>query len=119
MEVKVPAGKVPGEWYSPTQPIPTKPAAYGRNGYLESDLIDFTPELKAKAVELVKRYQLGAVYTPPIISHQGQARRHQQLGARRHQLAGRLVRSRNRHRLCLCLRHLHFVDRAATRAARA
>ena len=67
-EVKVPAGTVPGEWYSPTQPIPTKPAAYGRNGYLESDLIDFTPELKAKAVELVKRYQLGPVYTPPIIS---------------------------------------------------
>ncbi|OYU15873.1 MAG: quinoprotein glucose dehydrogenase [Alphaproteobacteria bacterium PA4] len=67
-ETKVAKGNVPGEWYSPTQPIPTKPAAYGRNGYLESDLIDFTPELKAKALETVSRYQLGPVYTPPILS---------------------------------------------------
>jgi quinoprotein glucose dehydrogenase len=116
-EVKVPAGTVPGEWYSPTQPIPTKPAAYGRNGYLESDLIDFTPELKAKAVELVKRYQLGPVYTPADHLDQGQAGGHQQLGAGRHQLAGRVVRSGNRHCLCLCLWHLHFDDRAATRTA--
>jgi quinoprotein glucose dehydrogenase len=67
-ETKVAQGNVPGEWYSPTQPIPSKPAAYGRNGYLESDLIDFTPELKAKALETVSRYQLGPVYTPPILS---------------------------------------------------
>ncbi|KAB7649033.1 PQQ-binding-like beta-propeller repeat protein [Polymorphobacter fuscus] len=67
-EVKVMQGNVPGEWYSPTQPIPTRPVAYARNGFSENDLIDFTPELRAKAREVVKRYQLGGVYTPPIVS---------------------------------------------------
>ena len=67
-EVKVRKGNVPGEWYSPTQPIPSKPAAYSRNGYSENDLIDFTPTLRAKALETVKRYELGGVYTPPILS---------------------------------------------------
>ncbi len=67
-EVKVPKGDVPGEWYSPTQPIPTRPAAYSRNGVAESDLIDFTPELRAKAVALVKNYRMGPIYTPPVVS---------------------------------------------------
>ena len=31
-ERPVPAGDVPGEWYSPTQPFPTKPPAYDRQG---------------------------------------------------------------------------------------
>ena len=67
-ETKVEKGNVPGEWYSPTQPIPSKPPAYGRNGYLESDLVDFTPEIKTKALEIAKNYKLGPVYTPPIVS---------------------------------------------------
>jgi quinoprotein glucose dehydrogenase len=67
-ETKVPKGDVPGEWYSPTQPIPTKPAAYARNGVGIDDLIDFTPALRAKAVDLVKNYKLGPVYTPPVVS---------------------------------------------------
>jgi len=67
-ERKVPKGNVPGEWYSPTQPFTTKELTYGRNGFSEADLIDFTPELKAKALKVVERYQLGPVYTPPIIS---------------------------------------------------
>jgi quinoprotein glucose dehydrogenase len=67
-EVKVEKGDVPGEWYSPTQPMPTKPPAYSRNGFSEADLIDFTPELKAKALDVVKNYKLGPVYTPPIVS---------------------------------------------------
>ena len=68
VETRVTQGAVPGEWYSPTQPIPTKGLTYGRNGYVEADLIDFTPELRAKALEVVKRYKLGGVYTPPILS---------------------------------------------------
>ena len=68
VEVRVPKGNVPGEWYSPTQPMTTKGLTYGRNGFTEADLIDFTPELRAKALEQVKRYQLGPVYTPPIVS---------------------------------------------------
>lgn len=69
-ETKVPQGNVPGEWYSPTQPIPTKPVAYARNGILESDLIDFTPELRTKALAITDRFVLGPVYTPPIVSTQ-------------------------------------------------
>jgi quinoprotein glucose dehydrogenase len=67
-ETKVPKGDVPGEWYAPTQPIPTKPAAYARNGVAESDLIDFTPELRAKALAVAKNYKLGPIYTPPVVS---------------------------------------------------
>ena len=67
-ETRVPQGDTPGEWYSPTQPIPTKPKAYTRNGVSEDDLIDFTPELHKKALELVKNYKLGPVYTPPVVS---------------------------------------------------
>ena len=44
---------------APTQPFPTKPPAYSRNGVVESDLIDFTPELKAAGLEAAKRYRLG------------------------------------------------------------
>ena len=41
------------------QPFPTKPPAYSRNGVVESDLIDFTPEIKAQGLEVAKRYRLG------------------------------------------------------------
>ena len=67
-ETKVPKGDVPGEWYAPTQPIPTRPAAYARNGVTVDDLIDFTPELRAKGLEVAKSYKLGPVYTPPVVS---------------------------------------------------
>ena len=67
-ERPVPRGDVPGEWYSPTQPFPTKPPAYDRQGASLDDLIDFTPELRAQAVELVSRYKLGPIFTPPVIS---------------------------------------------------
>lgn len=67
-ERPVEVGSVPGEWYSPTQPIPTKPAAYSRNGVSIDDLIDFTPELRKQAEALVSRYHLGPVFTPPVVS---------------------------------------------------
>lgn len=69
VEQPVPLGNVPGEWYSPTQPIPTRPAAYGRNGFSTDDLIDFTPELRAEALELASHYQAGPLYTPPVVSN--------------------------------------------------
>ena len=53
-ERAVPASTVPGEIASPTQPFPTKPPAVERQGLAIDDLIDFTPELRAEAVELVK-----------------------------------------------------------------
>ena len=67
-ERPVPRGDVPGEWYSPTQPFPTRPPAYERQGIGIDDLIDFTPALRAEAVELVSHYRLGPIYTPPVVS---------------------------------------------------
>ncbi|MGE5836481.1 MAG: pyrroloquinoline quinone-dependent dehydrogenase, partial [Acidobacteriota bacterium] len=68
VERPVEKGTVPGEWYSPTQPIPSKPPAYDRQGFVLDDLIDFTPALRAEALEIVKRYQIGPLYTPPVLS---------------------------------------------------
>lgn len=68
-ERPVPIGDVPGEWYSPTQPFPTKPAAFDRQGFTQADLIDFTPELHAAALEAIKPFRLSEnVYTPPSLS---------------------------------------------------
>ncbi len=67
-ERPVPAGDVPGEWYSPTQPFPTKPPAYDRQGVTIDDLIDFTPELRAEAVKVASRYKMGPLFTPPVVS---------------------------------------------------
>jgi len=64
-ERPVPQGNVPGEWYSPTQPFPTKPAAFDRQGITIDDLIDFTPELRAEAEARVANLILGPLFTPP------------------------------------------------------
>jgi quinoprotein glucose dehydrogenase len=66
VERPVEKGSVPTEWYSPTQPFPTKPPAFERQGFLESDVIDFTPELKAEALKMVSQYKIGPIFTPPI-----------------------------------------------------
>src|SRR6202521_1888461 len=60
---------VPGEKTSPTQPFPTKPPAYDRQGYSIDDLIDFTPELRAQALQLASKYKLGPIFTPPVVSN--------------------------------------------------
>jgi quinoprotein glucose dehydrogenase len=67
-ERPVPAGDVPREWYSATQPFVTKPPAFERQGVSIDDLIDFTPELRAEAVKLVARYKIGPLFTPPVVS---------------------------------------------------
>jgi quinoprotein glucose dehydrogenase len=68
VERKVPKGDVPGEWYAPTQPYPSKPPAYDNQGVTPDNLIDFTPELRAEALALVKNYVIGPLYTPPTLS---------------------------------------------------
>src|SRR2546426_11426689 len=70
-ERSVPKGDVPGEWYSPTQPFPTKPPGYDRQGSSVDDLIDFTPELRAEALKIVSRYKMGPLFTPPVLSRIG------------------------------------------------
>jgi quinoprotein glucose dehydrogenase len=67
-ERQVPQGDVPGEKYSKTQPFPTRPAAYERQGLAIDDLIDFTPELRAEAVKAIAPYKIGPVFTPPVVS---------------------------------------------------
>jgi quinoprotein glucose dehydrogenase len=67
-ERPVAIGDVPGEKYSPTQPIPAKPPAYGRNGTSIDELIDFTPALRAEAIKIASRYKLGPLFTPPVVS---------------------------------------------------
>jgi quinoprotein glucose dehydrogenase len=70
-ERPVEKGDVPGEWYSPTQPFPTKPPPYERTGVSLNDLIDFTPELHAEAEKLISRYKIGPMFTPPVVSKLG------------------------------------------------
>src|SRR5438876_179720 len=67
-ERPVPKGDVPGEGYSATQPFPTKPPAYDRQGSSVDDLIDFTPELRAEALKIVSRFKMGPIFTPPVVS---------------------------------------------------
>ena len=67
-ERPVPQGDTPGEKYSPTQPFPTRPPAYDRQGLAIEDLIDFTPELRAEAVKAIAQYKIGPIFTPPVVS---------------------------------------------------
>jgi quinoprotein glucose dehydrogenase len=68
-ERPVPKGDVPGEWYSPTQPVPTKPRPYGVAGIPSIDnLIDFTPELRAEAMQVISKYRIGPLFTPIVVS---------------------------------------------------
>jgi quinoprotein glucose dehydrogenase len=64
-ERPVPQSTVPGEQTSRTQPFPTKPPPFERQGLTDDDLIDFTPELKARALEIVRPYDHGSMFTPP------------------------------------------------------
>ncbi len=68
VEKPVEKGTVPGEWYSPTQPFPTKPPAFDLQGISINDLIDFTPQLRAEAAQLVSKYKLGPMFTPGVVS---------------------------------------------------
>ena len=65
-EREVPESTIPGEQTSPTQPFPTRPAAYEVQGITEDDLIDFTPELRQQAIEVVADYQMGPLFNPPL-----------------------------------------------------
>jgi quinoprotein glucose dehydrogenase len=68
IETPVPQSTVPGEVTSPTQPFPSKPAPFDRQGATVDNLIDFTPQLRAEALEIVSNYVLGPLFTPPSLS---------------------------------------------------
>ena len=65
VETPVPVSNVPGEKAAKTQPIPTKPKPFDRQGVSEDELIDFTPQLHAEAVQILSHYMHGSIYTPP------------------------------------------------------
>jgi quinoprotein glucose dehydrogenase len=69
IETPVPQSDVPGEQSSPTQPIPTKPAPYDRQGFSATDLIGYTPELNAKARELIRPFRMSELFTPPSLAN--------------------------------------------------
>jgi quinoprotein glucose dehydrogenase len=70
-ERPVPSASAPGERASRTQPFPTRPPAFDRQGITEDDLIDFTPELRAEALAIAKTYVLGPMFTPGSMPEPG------------------------------------------------
>jgi len=68
VERPVPQSTVPGEKTAATQPFPTKPLPFDRQGTSIDDLIDFTPALRAEAIQIASRYHMGPLYTPPIMA---------------------------------------------------
>ena len=70
-ERPVPQSDVPGEKTAKTQPFPTKPPAYSRQAVTDNDVIDFTPEMKAQALEQMKAYKNGPMFNPPALSKVG------------------------------------------------
>jgi quinoprotein glucose dehydrogenase len=67
-ERPVPQSDVPGEKTAPTQPFPTKPPAYARQAVTVDELINFTPQLRAEALEAVKKYRMGPMFLPAVVS---------------------------------------------------
>ena len=67
-ERPVPQTDVPEEWTAPTQPFPTKPLPFDRQGFTVDDVIDLTPELHEQALAIVKQYRLGSLFTPASLA---------------------------------------------------
>ncbi len=65
-ERPVPQSVVPGEQLSPTQAFPTKPEPLEELGLSGENVIDFTPELKQEALEIMSQYRIGGPYMPPL-----------------------------------------------------
>ena len=70
-ERAVPPSDMPGEEASPTQPHPTKPPPFEYQGVQIDDLIDFTPELRAQAIEIAQNFRMGPLFTPPSLAVEG------------------------------------------------
>jgi len=67
IETPVPPSNIPGEFAAPTQPIPTKPAAFDRQGLTNDDLIDFSKALRDEAKQIISEFEYGPIYTPPSL----------------------------------------------------
>jgi quinoprotein glucose dehydrogenase len=58
---------VPGEVPWKTQPFPTRPPPFSGQGVSLDDANDLTPEIHALAVEEMKRFRIGPLFTPPSL----------------------------------------------------
>ena len=58
---------VPGERPYPTQPFPTQPPAFSGQGISLEDANDLTPEIHALALEQMRQYRIGPLFTPPSL----------------------------------------------------
>ncbi|MBP79067.1 MAG: pyrroloquinoline quinone-dependent dehydrogenase [Deltaproteobacteria bacterium] len=67
IEREVPQSSVPGEKLSLTQPFPTKPAPFALQGISDETLINFTPELRRSALQLIEKFDYGDLFTPPSL----------------------------------------------------
>ena len=68
VERKVPASDVAGEEAWPTQPAPQKPPAFAAQGFDASDVIAFTPAVKAAALARLQQFKTGPLFTPPTVT---------------------------------------------------
>ncbi|MEX2582837.1 MAG: pyrroloquinoline quinone-dependent dehydrogenase [Gemmatimonadota bacterium] len=67
VERPVPQSDVPGERLSPTQPFPTRPAPYERQGITKDDIVDYTSEIRAEAEEILSQFDYGSLFHPPSL----------------------------------------------------
>jgi quinoprotein glucose dehydrogenase len=67
VERAVATSDVPGERASPTQPVPSKPAPFAKQGFTLDDVVDFTPEIRQRALARLAPHRLGPLYTPPSL----------------------------------------------------
>jgi quinoprotein glucose dehydrogenase len=65
VERAVGASDVPGEVASRSQPVPTKPKPFAKQGFSFDDLVDFTPDIKERALDAIRDYRVGPLFTPP------------------------------------------------------
>jgi glucose dehydrogenase len=61
-ETAVLASEVPGEKTSPTQPIPSRPVPYAQQGFVDADVIDYTPAIKDSALKLAHKCRMGPYF---------------------------------------------------------
>jgi quinoprotein glucose dehydrogenase len=70
-ERPVPQSASPYEKTSPTQPFPTRPLPFDRQGFSAEALNDLTPALRAEAETLMAQFHIGPLYTPPAVDRPG------------------------------------------------
>jgi quinoprotein glucose dehydrogenase len=70
-ERPVPQSESPFEKTSPTQPFPTWPQPFDRQGFSADVLNDLTPALRAEAENVMAQYRIGPLYTPPAVDVPG------------------------------------------------